>query len=120
MYNLKMGVMATALQAHSHRQTLTHITAHSQPDKIDTLAHTPGVNVKASTLKGHSEAQIHLCLHSSCPFATHTYKKKGSCSMHTYSTLSDTDTTLIHKQSAFSHLEHTHATKHRAAECTIQ
>lgn len=92
MYNLKMGVMATALQAHSHRQTLTHITAHSQPDKIDTLAHTPGVNVKASTLKGHSEAQIHLCLHSSCPFATHTHTKKKVVAACTHTVLCQTQT----------------------------
>lgn len=36
-----------------------------------TLVHTLGGNVKDSTLKGHSEAQNHLCPHSSRPFGTH-------------------------------------------------
>lgn len=64
---------------HVDRQTETHITSHSHPEKIHTHAHTLGVNVKASTLQGHSEPQIHHYPDSSPPLATHTQNVVAEC-----------------------------------------
>lgn len=67
---------------HWHRRTQTHITSHSQPDKTHALAHTLGVNAKASPLKGPLEAWIHLWAHSGRSFAAHTKNKRGSITRH--------------------------------------
>ncbi len=62
---------------HTDRQTDTHNITLT--DKTLSPARTAGVNVKASTLQGHTEPQIHLCLDSSRPLAN-----KCSCRTHTY------------------------------------
>lgn len=75
------------------------MTSYSPPDKTDTLAHTLGVNVKASALRGHGEAQVHLCPRSGHTFAqAHTEKKQARVQYFARTR---------HKPSAFSHLEHT-------------
>lgn len=94
---------------HADRQTQTHIASHSQPDKMHTHAHTRGVNVKASTLQGHREPQIHLLPDSSPPLAAHTQNVVVECT-HTVLCQKHTHihTTLIHRVHILTRNTHTH------------
>lgn len=74
--HLKMAVWGGRIHINKNRHALHHIHTLT---KIHIPAHTLGVNVKASTLQGHREPQIHLCPDSSPPLAIHTKNVDAEC-----------------------------------------